>query len=585
MIEKKHTSLVFRYLLVAVLILMGAAMAFIALGQKSNDPAAHAVVSRIEGFVDILPAGEEAWIPLTTGDTILPGDTVETDPEGSVELTLPDNSVLLIGPSTSLTINEIGTVEATRLTTNSFQLLEGKIRAIVPRLMEGRTRFIIETENASVGVRGTDFYESFDPDTLTTSVVGLDGCVFMTPAGGAPFNVCAREEASVLPGVIPTGSSPADDEMIRGILKDMPLGDGRTPDGPDDVILPEITGAVLSGGIDLDFFDDEISLIRDDLTTDGAVRIEGAAGGGSFPLDRVEVSTDGGFTWDRATGADRWTFEFKPAHDGDYEILFRAIDAAGNAGDPMDFGPFYISYRDIDAETLAREVLDRFFFAVRIGDGSELDDIISDEYNGIIADLFDKNELTDKMLEDHEAWPSLDFSYSINRIDSDTGTIIIATHWDILLPGGIETGTTRWWLDAEDAYRIVHAEGDWISDISPDSGELILELQSAALPCSDWVLLMVAAPNIPEDIKTITVAVETNCGSYIKELARPLYQERTGKTDGFAVEFPVATSAGCVVAPLCPLPETVRYITGPAGILDATYTDFGYDLSGSISLP
>ena len=40
-----------------------------------------------------------------------------------------------------------------------------------------------------------------------------------------------------------------------------------------------------------------------------------------------------------------------------------------------------------------------------------------------------------------------------------------------------------------------------------------------------------------------------------------------------------------VVAPLCPLGTTVVYITGPAGVLEATFTDFGYDLSGSITMP
>jgi len=581
----KHIPLPLKYILSTVLIILIAATAFIAPAQREENTAPAASVTRIEGFVDILPSGEKSWIPLAQGDQVLPGDTVETGPEGAVELNMPDGSALLVGPSTSITINEIGTVEAIALTTNRFQLLEGKIRAIVPRLMGGRSFFIIDTENASVGVRGTDFFESFDPDIMTTYVLGLDGCVSMTPLGGAAFNVCAREETSVRPGTIPAGPDTADEETIREILRDMPLGGTGSPGGTEDVILPEITGAILNGLIDLDYVDDEITLIKGDLTTDGVIRIEGTASGGSMSLDRVEISTDGGFTWNAATGVERWTFEIRPTHDTAYEVAFTAIDADGNAGDPMDFGPFEISYKDIDSETLAREALDRFFDAVRIGDGSDLDDIISDIYDGSLHSLFSKNELIEKIIRDQEVWPYLDFSYTLDRINSTPGTIIATSHWNVSLPWGTESGTTRWWLDARDDYRLAHAEGDWIPDISPEDGELSLNLQSALPPCTDWVLLMVTAPSIPSDIKTITVIVETNCDTYIKELARPLYQERTGKTDGFAVEFPVATSAGCVVAPLCPLSTTVRYITGPAGILDATFTDYGYDLSGSIVLP
>ena len=578
----RHVPLQLKYILTTALIISVTAVAFIALGQRTGDTAPAATVARLEGFVDILHPGADEWTPLAAGEPVSPGDTIETGPEGVVELNMPDGSALLVGPSSSITINEVGTVEVTGLTTNSFQLLKGKIRAIVPRLTGSRSLFIINTENVSVGVRGTDFFESFDPDTTTTYLLGLDGCVSMTPREGAAFDVCAREEASVGPGVVPTGPRVADEETIREVLRDMPMNDVESP---GDVIPPEITGAVINGIIDLDYYDDEITLIRDHLTADGVIRIEGTAGGGSLPLDRVEISTDGGLTWDTVAGAENWTGEIRPAHDTTYDVAFRAIDTDGNAGDPMDMGPFEISYRDIDADTLAREALDRLFGAVRLGEGSDLDDIISDLYDGDLAGLYEKDELIDKALRDQQAWPNLNISYTLDRINSTPGTIVATSRWNVSLPWGAEFGTTRWWLNARDDYRLAHAEGDWIPDISPEDGELTLELQSATPPCTDWVLLMVTAPNIPSDIETITVTVETNCGPYIKELARPLYQERTGRIDGFAVEFPVATSAGCVVAPLCPLPTTVRYITGPAGILDATFTDFGYDLFESITLP
>ena len=573
----------FRYILIIVFICAVAAASLIALGQRVGDPDAYAVVDRVEGFVDIRFAGEETWAPLAGGDTIYPGDTVETGPEGSVELKLPDGSAILIGPSSLITICEIGTVEITQLPTNRFELLRGRVRAVVPHLIGGRTYFIIDTENASVGVRGTDFYESFDPDTLTTYVLGMDGCVSMTPSGGAAFDVCCGEETTVSPGVVPTCSNPADDEMMQRTLEEMPMEDIAPPVDTEVIVPPEVTGAFLNGRIDLDFYDDEITLTRDDLTADGVIRIEGSATGGSLPLGLVEISVDGGFTWERAVGVERWAFELRPSRDMLYEIALRATDTGGNASDPMNFGPFEIAYRDIDAETLAREVIDRFFFAVRIGGGSELDDIISDEYDGSLADLFDKNELTDKILEDHEAWPYLDFSYVINQINSETNTIIVTTHWDILLPGGTETGTTRWWMSAEDEYRIVHAEGDWIQDLVSYAGEINMSFYSDTPPCSTWMIITVVAPNILTDIETISVDLETNCGVFVKELDRSSYKNLTGKNDGFAAEFPVLATAGCLPT-ACTEGPPVWYWAPPQNIR-AIFFDYGYDLEKTDRIP
>jgi len=576
----RHVPLQLKYILTTALIISVTAVAFIALGQRTGDTAPAATVARLEGFVDILHPGADEWTPLAAGEPVSPGDTIETGPEGVVELNMPDGSALLVGPSSSITINEIGTVEVTGLTTNSFQLLKGKIRAIVPRLTGSRSLFIINTENVSVGVRGTDFFESFDPDTTTTYLLGLDGCVSMTPREGAAFDVCAREETSVGPGVVPTGPRAADEETIREVLRDMPMNDVESP---GDVIPPEITGAVINGIIDLDYYDDEITLIRDHLTADGAIRIEGTAGGGSLPLDRVEISTDGGLTWNTAAGAENWTGEIRPAHDTTYDVAFRAIDTGGNAGDPMDMGPFEISYRDIDADTLAREALDRLFDAVRLGDGSDLDDIISDLYDGDLAGLYDKDELINKLLDDQEAWPYMDFSYRLNRLNSGTNTIIVTVHWDIPLPGGIETGTTRWWLDARDEYRLTHAEGDWIQNLSASTGEINMSFYSDSPPCDNWMIITVYAPNILKDVETINVEVEANCGPFDKVLTRSFYKEITGRDDGFAAEFPVLPTAGCLPT-ICSAGPPVWYWNPPQNI-KATFFDYGYDIEKSVRIP
>jgi sulfane dehydrogenase subunit SoxC len=66
--------------------------------------------------------------------------------------------------------------------------------------------------------------------------------------------------------------------------------------------------------------------------------IEGRAWSGQEAIESVEVSSDGGATWqpadlEPAAGAHawrHWTFRWHPAAPGDYELCCRATDAAGN---------------------------------------------------------------------------------------------------------------------------------------------------------------------------------------------------------------------------------------------------------------
>ena len=69
----------------------------------------------------------------------------------------------------------------------------------------------------------------------------------------------------------------------------------------------------------------------------GAHTIQGVAWAGEADITKVEISTDGGASWNVAQlGKDQakyawrlWTFNWKPAKSGDYVILSRATDSQG----------------------------------------------------------------------------------------------------------------------------------------------------------------------------------------------------------------------------------------------------------------
>jgi DMSO/TMAO reductase YedYZ molybdopterin-dependent catalytic subunit len=74
-----------------------------------------------------------------------------------------------------------------------------------------------------------------------------------------------------------------------------------------------------------------------------AYEVEGRAWSGAGAIEAVELSDDGGATWQPASvepargphAWQRWTFEWRPDAAGEYELCCRATDAAGNR-QPVD---------------------------------------------------------------------------------------------------------------------------------------------------------------------------------------------------------------------------------------------------------
>ena len=76
-----------------------------------------------------------------------------------------------------------------------------------------------------------------------------------------------------------------------------------------------------------------------EVTAGIPVSITGTASdGGGGMLMAVEVSTDGGATWRRATGRANWSYTWTPTVSGPASILSRAVDDSGNL-QPAVFGP------------------------------------------------------------------------------------------------------------------------------------------------------------------------------------------------------------------------------------------------------
>jgi hypothetical protein len=92
---------------------------------------------------------------LARGTLVTTGGVVETAPGARLELRLPDNSVIRIGPGSRLVLDpKYCTRRPDRV---SFKLIFGRVWSVITRVAAIGTKFEIETENAANGNRGTSW--------------------------------------------------------------------------------------------------------------------------------------------------------------------------------------------------------------------------------------------------------------------------------------------------------------------------------------------------------------------------------------------------------------------------------------------
>ena len=171
---------------------------------------------------------------LFRSDKVSAGSTVITGQRSFVRLLFPDNTQLNIGPDTTMRIEPSKPGEA-----SIVSLVGGQIRAKVtkdPLLNQGNSgakeKMVIKTKTAAMGIRGTDFNVSFNPQNNITALITFEGNVAMTrlDPGTNPFSalqsgrgvqsVGAGQFSGVQPDLpqasIPVKISPSQLETLKG---------------------------------------------------------------------------------------------------------------------------------------------------------------------------------------------------------------------------------------------------------------------------------------------------------------------------------------------------------------------------------
>ena len=132
---------------------------------------------------------------LKEGDTVEEGAFVTTAANSFIKLMMSDQTQISLGPDSSIRVEESIEGEPGLVSIN-----QGQIRAkvqkdpLLDKTLGGKSKFLLRTRSATMGVRGTEFQIVFNPENQVTSTVTFDGGVAMAKTDPAEVDQMSRKE-------------------------------------------------------------------------------------------------------------------------------------------------------------------------------------------------------------------------------------------------------------------------------------------------------------------------------------------------------------------------------------------------------
>jgi hypothetical protein len=116
--------------------------------------------------------------PIKLDDWLSEGEIVQTKEKSFAKLVFTDKSTMNVGPNSELNINKFGGGQV-----GLVSVIQGQIRSQVTKdvlkQQQDKSKLIIKTKSAAMGVRGTDFLVTYSPETDRTNLITFEGNVAM----------------------------------------------------------------------------------------------------------------------------------------------------------------------------------------------------------------------------------------------------------------------------------------------------------------------------------------------------------------------------------------------------------------------
>jgi hypothetical protein len=165
-----------------------------------------ATLGQVNGVVEVMPAGSEAWRQASVGERVEAGDRIRTGSLSAATLTFFDRSKTDLEAETEITVAQMSSRRDGRGKVIVLHQSLGRTFNRVKRRPDVASRFEIETPTAVTVVRGTVFVVDVTPHGTTHVTVG-EGLVEVT-AQEMTVAVLAGQKTTVQPEQPPSNPNP-----------------------------------------------------------------------------------------------------------------------------------------------------------------------------------------------------------------------------------------------------------------------------------------------------------------------------------------------------------------------------------------
>jgi len=148
----------------------------ICFGLNWSSFASIAKVKKVKGEVTRLSIGMREAIQLKDGDTLSKDTSLLSQDKSFAIIVYEDGTQVTLGPNSKIIIDKIEKTDQ-----QFVALLTGKIKAEVEKAAKEKkdSKMLVKTRSAALGVRGTVFQTTYNPESKITSLITLRGKVAM----------------------------------------------------------------------------------------------------------------------------------------------------------------------------------------------------------------------------------------------------------------------------------------------------------------------------------------------------------------------------------------------------------------------
>lgn len=125
------------------------------------------LVIAVKGIVQSQFTGSSKWVRIWQSRMLKDGDKAKTKADSRAKIRLADNSVVTIGANSEVEVSQFKLKKQSRIV--KIKLFFGKMRNKVGRFTGKESKYEVQTPNAVMAARGTDFFVEYDNERADES--------------------------------------------------------------------------------------------------------------------------------------------------------------------------------------------------------------------------------------------------------------------------------------------------------------------------------------------------------------------------------------------------------------------------------